>query len=66
MKKTIKQRIKLVNKKLAKIRLEELRRAIRDENISYGEIAELQDLIPYIEKGDVELLEWAGVPEFTN
>jgi hypothetical protein len=60
------QRINTVNNGLAKIRLEELRRAIRDENISYGEIAELQDLIPYIEKGDVELLEWAGVPEFTN
>lgn len=57
------QRINTVNKGLAKIRLEELRRAIRDENISYGEIAELQDLIPYIEKDDVELLEWAGVPE---
>lgn len=60
------QRINIVNKGLAKIRLEELRRAIRDENISYGEIAELQDLIPYIEKDDVELLEWAGVPEFNN
>lgn len=52
-----------MNKKQAKIRLEELRRAIRDENISYDEIAELQDLIPYIDKDDVELLEWAGVDE---
>lgn len=55
-----------MNKKQAKIRLEELRRAIRDENISYGEIVELQSLAKYIDKGDVELLEWAGVPEFTD
>lgn len=52
-----------MNKKQAKIRLEQLRREIRKERISYGEIAELQDLIPYIEKGDIELLEWAGVDE---
>lgn len=45
-------------------RLEDLRRAIRAENISYGEIAELQGLAEHIEPGDVELLEWAGVPEF--
>jgi hypothetical protein len=44
-------------------RLEELRAVIRAECISYGEIAELQALAPYIEPGDVELLEWAGVPE---
>jgi hypothetical protein len=44
-------------------RLEELRQAIRDENISYGEIAELQSLVRYINDGDVELLEWAGVDE---
>lgn len=44
-------------------RLEELRRELRAERISYGEIAELQALAPYIEPGDVELLEAAGVPE---
>lgn len=44
-------------------RLESLRAAIRAENISCGEIAELQSLAPYIDRGDVELLEWAGVPE---
>lgn len=44
-------------------RLEELRAAIHAESISYGEIAELQSLAEYIEPGDVELLEWAGVPE---
>lgn len=47
-----------------KNRLEELRKEIQDGHLSYGEIAELQSLIPYIDKGDVELLEWAGVPEF--
>lgn len=45
-------------------RLEELRAALRAENISYGELAELQALAPYIEPGDTELLEPAGVPEF--
>jgi hypothetical protein len=44
-------------------RLEELRTEIRAERISYGEIAELQSLAQYIEPGDVELLQWAGVPE---
>lgn len=44
-------------------RLEYLRGQIRAESISYGEIAELQGLIEHIEAGDVELLEWAGVPE---
>jgi hypothetical protein len=47
-------------------RLEELRKEIRAERISYGEIAELQGLKNYIENNDVELLEWAGVPEFKN
>jgi hypothetical protein len=46
-----------------KERLEELRQAIRAENISYGEICELQSLADSIEPGDVELLQWAGVPE---
>lgn len=44
-------------------RLEELRTAIRAERISWGELAELQGLARFIEDGDVELLEWAGVPE---
>lgn len=46
-----------------KERLEELREYIKDESISYSEIAELQSLSKYIDKGDVELLEWAGVKE---
>ena len=46
-----------------KARLEYLRKEIEAERISYGEIAELQDLAAHIEPGDVLLLEWAGVPE---
>jgi len=41
-----------------------LKRQIQNENISYGEIAELQNLSKYIDKSDVELLEWAGIKEF--
>jgi len=44
-------------------RLEQLRRKILAESISYGEIAELQSLARFIDPGDVLLLEWAGVPE---
>lgn len=47
----------------ARTRLEELRTALQAENISYGELAELQGLAKYIEPDDVELLEAAGVPE---
>jgi hypothetical protein len=50
----------------AKERLEYLRQEIRAERISYGEIAELQSLREYIDSGDVELLEWAGVLECQN
>lgn len=49
---------------LAENRLEYLRDELRAERISYGELAELQALAPFIEPGDVELLEAAGVPEF--
>ena len=49
-----------------KTRLEYLRGEIEAERISYGEIAELQSLAKYIDKGDVQLLEWAGVPEFNE
>jgi hypothetical protein len=48
----------------AKKRLEELRKELRAERISYEEIAELQSLSKYIDKGDVELLEAAGIDEF--
>ena len=49
--------------KTIKKRLEELRKEIQAERISYGEIFELQSLAKYIDKGDVELLQWAGVKE---
>jgi hypothetical protein len=50
----------------AKKRLEELREELRSETISYGELFELQSLVEYIDKDDVELLEAAGVPEFDD
>ena len=46
-----------------KERLEYLRQEIEAERISYGEIAELEGLADHIDKGDVVLLEWAGVKE---
>lgn len=46
-----------------KKRLEYLRQELRAGRISYGEDAELQGLAKYIEPGDVELLEAAGVCE---
>ena len=47
----------------AKIRLSEIRKSIDAQCVSYGELAELAGLAEYIESGDVQLLEWAGVPE---
>jgi hypothetical protein len=44
-------------------RLEHLRSQLHAESISTGELIELQNLVQYIEPGDVELLEAAGVPE---
>jgi len=44
-------------------RLEYLRGEIKSERISYGEIAELQDLAGYIPNGDTLLHLWAGIPE---
>ncbi len=44
-------------------RLEYLRGELRAERISYEELAELQGLADYIDPGDVELLEAAGVEE---
>jgi hypothetical protein len=44
-------------------RLEYLRGELRAQRISWGELAELQSLAPYIEPGDVELAEPAGIPE---
>jgi len=42
-----------------KQRLEYLRGEIKKECISYSEILELESLKEHIEKGDVELLQWA-------
>jgi len=50
-------------KKDIKKRLEYLRQELRAECISYEELFELESLKEYIEPGDVELLEAAGVPE---
>ena len=55
-----------MTKKEIKKRLAYIRREILAERVSYGEIAELQDLKKYIEPGDNLLLEWAGVPEFAE
>ena len=47
-------------------RLAYLRGEIQAERISTGEILELQSLAKYIDRDDVELLEWAGVEEHSN
>ena len=47
-----------------KLRLEYLRGEIKKEQISTGELIELQGLADQIDPSDVLLLEWAGVPEF--
>ena len=39
-------------------------RSIRDESVSWGELADLQGLAAYIDPSDLELLEWAGASEF--
>ena len=49
-----------------KIRLEVLRREIRNEGISYEELIELQSYVEHIDKDDVELLQWAGIGEGLN
>ena len=56
-------RAKLAREELAAARLEYLRGELRAETLSYGELAELQSLAEYIEPGDVELAEAAGLPE---
>jgi hypothetical protein len=52
-----------MNKKTIRVRLEYLRGELRKEQLSYGELVELQSLAKHIERGDIELLEPAGVPE---
>ena len=64
MKKTNKLNlVKTTTSAKAKKRLEKLRKELRAERISWGEIVELESLKDYIDKNDVELLEAAGVPE---
>ena len=66
---TVEELVQLLKKHDLKItpqRLEILRVEIQAERISIGEILELQSLAEHIEKGDVELLQWAGVPEFED
>jgi hypothetical protein len=46
-----------------KKRLEQIREAIKKEDISYMDIVELQELKKYIDKKDVLLREWAGFKE---
>lgn len=54
---------KCLEDSIIKARLDYLRKEILAERISYAEIAELQDLAKHIEKGDVLLLQWAGIKE---
>jgi hypothetical protein len=54
---------KSVDKNAPEHRLEHLRKQIKKEKISYGEIAELQGLKKHIKPHDTELREWAGIPE---
>ena len=46
-----------------KIRLEEIRKSVEDEDVSYEEIAYLQANVEHIDEDDIVLLEWAGVEE---
>ena len=48
----------------AKRKLEDIRRSINAESVSYMELFDLALLVAYIDPSDVQLLEWAGVPEF--
>lgn len=47
----------------AKTRLEYLRRELRAERLSWGELVELQSLAQFIDPTDNELREAAGIPE---
>ena len=55
-----------MDKTKAKKRLEEIRKSLENENISYGELAELESLKKFIDKDDVQLREAAGIPEFAK
>jgi hypothetical protein len=59
--------VREVDQRVAKMdahaRLEYLREQIRAEKISAHELYELCSLADYIQPGDVELAEWAGIDE---
>lgn len=57
------QRFYIVPGTVIPARLEYLRGELRGECISWSGLHELQNLAPFIDPGDVELLEPAGVPE---
>ena len=52
------------NKMNVQQRLEEIRKSLDNENISYGELAELYYLREHIDEGDIQLREASGIPEF--
>lgn len=52
--------------KSIKERLDRLRGEIEAERISYGEIAELQELAEHIPEADLILREWAGISEYAS
>ena len=54
------------DKKQIKKRLEYLRKELRAERISYGELVELQSLSKHIAPEDVELLQASGVEEHSK
>ena len=60
------QRFYIVPGTVIPARLEYLRDQLRAECISMSELHELQGLADHIDRGDVELLEPAGVPEFPD
>lgn len=43
--------------------IEEIRKSIELENISYEEIVYLQNHVECIDKSDITLLQWAGVED---
>lgn len=48
----------------AKKRIEEIRIELRNERVSYKELAELKEFCEYIRDDDIELLEAIGMLEF--
>ncbi len=56
-------RKEIMTKQEAENILESIRKSIEAENISYGELVELQGLKDYIKPDDNLLLQWAGVEE---